>query len=171
MDKNKILKLLLFIFAPLLILLLFVVLWMRKSDATPGPISENTANKIVEQVANKPLPTLAKKGEKDEKLQRETDSFLPLFGNMPSVPVYVVDAPVLKAGTNVEHGVAYADCENKNVPTIFVKKGFYQKANQKMLVNILKHELTHAYFCRQGIQAGHDERWRKKFTEVGGIGN
>jgi predicted SprT family Zn-dependent metalloprotease len=67
--------------------------------------------------------------------------------------------------------LAYTTCENQNVPTIFIKKVFYQKNNQIQITNILKHELTHAYFCRQGFQVGHDERWRKKFASIGGYGN
>lgn len=171
MDKNKIFKLLLFIFAPLFSLILVVVIWFWKSQPTAQPISENTANKTVENVSNKPSQTPQIKGTKDEKLQRQTDALVPLFGNFQSVPVFVVDEPIKHSSSGAEPGVAYADCDRKNVPTIYVKKEFYQKANPKMLTNILKHELTHAYFCRQGIQAGHDERWRKKFTEVGGFGN
>lgn len=170
MDKNKILKLLFFIFAPLILLTLVAFWWFRNSETTPQPQVENTANKV-ETIANKPGPTPDKRIEKNEKLQRQTDALLTLFGKMPSVPVFVKDEPVVKSGNETQKGVAYAACENKNVPTIFVKKSFYQKANNKELINILKHELTHAYFCLQGIQAGHDERWRKKFTEVGGIGN
>lgn len=109
--------------------------------------------------------------EKIPTLQNEADLLLPLFDRMPQVPVFVKDAPVLKRGTNVQTGVAYTDCQNKTNPTVYVKRVFYERANRKQLVNILKHELTHAYFCRQGIQAAHDARFRRKFKEVGGFGN
>lgn len=142
--------------------------------------SENNSN-IVEninsnsnQTANNPAnvnkSSLDNKTTKDLKLQSQSDSYLKLFDNMPSVPVFVRDEPILRTGSETQKGVAYADCLNKQ-PTIYVKKIFYDKANPKMLTNILKHELTHAYFCRQGHQQGHDELWRKKFREVGGIGN
>lgn len=109
--------------------------------------------------------------EKIPALQTEADRLLKLFDDMPAVPVFVKDAPVLKKGTNVETSVAYTDCQNKTNPTIYVKRVFYAKANQKQLTNILKHEMTHAWFCRQGVAASHDARFRRKFKEVGGFGN
>jgi hypothetical protein len=109
--------------------------------------------------------------ERDAKLQAETDALLPLFDKMPPVPVYLKDEPILKSGANTERGLAYTDCYGQARPAIFVKKIFYQKNNRKQLVNALKHELTHAWLCRQGIMSGHDERFRRKFKEVGGIGN
>ncbi len=123
-------------------------------------------------VANKPITEQEpQKGRSDPKLQRESDALLSLFENLPRVKVFVTDEPLEKAGSNVERGVAYTDCSMEKVPTIYVKNPFYSKANRKQLVNILKHELTHAWFCTQGIQTGHDARFRKKFTEVGGFGN
>lgn len=141
--------------------------------------SSSTVN-VINSLANKSTPTpistttqtpIPKNLQKDEKLQKQADEFLPLFDKMPSVPIFVKDEPVLKTGSETQKGVGYTLCESDNQPVIYLKKAFYQKANQKQLTNILKHELTHAYFCRQGIQAGHDERWRKKFKEVGGVGN
>jgi len=111
------------------------------------------------------------KVERDQKLQSETDALLPLFDNMPSVPVYLKDEPVLKAGTNVDTGLAYTHCFGQERPAIFFKKVFYQKNNRKQIVNALKHELTHAWLCRQGVMSGHDARFYKKFRQVGGIGN
>ncbi len=107
----------------------------------------------------------------DENLQAETDALLSLFDQMPSVRIKIKEEPILSSGTNTERGVAYTNCENHGFPTIFVKKIFYQKANRKQLTNILKHELTHAWLCRQQLMAGHDERFREKFTQVGGFGN
>jgi SprT-like family len=107
----------------------------------------------------------------DKKLQAETDALLPLFDSMPPVPIYLKDAPVLQTGTNVETGMAYTHCYNQEFPFILVKKTFYQKANRKQLINALKHELTHAWLCRRRIMSGHDERFRQKFKQVGGIGN
>ena len=110
--------------------------------------------------------------ERDTKLQAETDALLPLFDRMPSVPIYVKDEPKLKAGTNTEKGAAYAFCDAPNSPIIFMKKGFYQKANRKQLINALKHELTHAWLCRKGLPSeGHDAKFRQKFKKVGGFGN
>lgn len=111
------------------------------------------------------------KSLKDEKLQRETDTLLVFFDRMPSVPVFIRDEPVLKSGSETQKGVAYTDCQARKNPTIYVKKDFYERTNRKQLVNILKHELTHAWFCRQGIIAGHDARFRKKFADAGGFGN
>ena len=129
-----------------------------------------------EKISATPAPTAAKtepeeKRERNAKLQTETDALLPLFGKMPQVPVYLKDEIIKREGSNVERGVAYTTCENKNQPVIFVKKVFYEKANRKMLTNILKHELTHAWQCREGMMWGHDEQFRKKFKAVGGFGN
>lgn len=109
--------------------------------------------------------------EENSNLQDETKALLPLFDNMPPVPVFVKDEPILKKGTSIEKGVAYTNCDAHRTPSIFIKKIFHEKANRIMLVNILKHELTHAWLCRQGISAGHDERFRRKFEQVGGFGN
>ena len=109
--------------------------------------------------------------ERAMKLQKETDALLQLFDKMPQVPVFLKNEIINKEGSNTERGVAYTTCENKNQPTIFVKKVFYENANGKQLVNILKHELTHAWQCRQETMWGHDERFRRKFKEVGGFGN
>lgn len=106
-----------------------------------------------------------------ESLQNESDALLPLFDEMPSVAVYVADQPIDKSGSSIEKGVAYTSCERNDKPYIFIKKDFYEKTNRKQLVNILKHELTHAWLCRQNLMAGHDELFRRKFTEVGGFGN
>ncbi len=131
-----------------------------------------STNKTSNASTNKPNPILNDKVAKDSKLQTQSDSLLNLFDNMPSVPVFTKDEPILKTGTVLERGLAYTACDvHDNKPTIFIKKAFYEKGNQKQIVNILKHELTHAYFCRQGFQVGHDERWRKKFESIGGFGN
>lgn len=128
------------------------------------------------QISATPAPTVAKpetaeKRERNAKLQSDADALLPLFGKMPQVPVYLKDEIINKEGTNTERGVAYTTCENKNQPVIYVKKVFYEKSNRKMLVNILKHELTHAWQCREGMMLGHNSQFRKKFEEVGGFGN
>ena len=107
----------------------------------------------------------------DANLQAQADALLPLFDDMPPVKIYVSTAPIIKSGANIESGVAYTECEPGALPLIFVKQDFYQHTNQRQLTNILKHELTHAFFCRQKIAAAHDARFRRKFTEVGGFGN
>ncbi len=168
MTKTKVFLLLFFVIAALF-LAAAVAVWYFFLSPTVEKTETNT-NQPTNRVANIPS-TPEKKFERDAKLQREADALLPLFDKMPSVAVYLKDEPVLKGGTNVENGVAYNVCENKTNPMIFVKQAFYQKANSKQLVNILKHELTHAWFCRQGIQAGHDARFREKFKQVGGFGN
>jgi len=110
--------------------------------------------------------------EHDDNLQAEADALLPLFDNMPRVPIFIKDDPMLTTGTNTERGAAYTYCYPREFPTIFVKKIFYQKANQKQLINALKHELTHAWLCRQGLMSvGHNEVFRQKFSQVGGFGN
>src|SRR6185369_6824096 len=75
--------------------------------------------------------------DREDKLQAETDALLPLFDRMPPVPVYIKDEPILKSGTNTERGVAYTNCDGNELPSIFVKKIFYQKTNRKQLINIL----------------------------------
>lgn len=170
MPKNKLIKIsLIAIFA---FSLLFSAFLFGRYFFFSADTNETQTNLNKTPVSNiNTAKTPDKKTEKDIKLQAKSDSLLYLFDKMPSVPVYLVDEPIVRGGSNVEHGVAYTACENKNQPTIFVKKAFYEKRNEKQLVNILKHELVHAYFCRQGIQAEHDERFRKKFKEVGGFGN
>jgi hypothetical protein len=112
------------------------------------------------------------KFERDGKLQTDADALLPLFDKMPPVPVYLKDELIIKTGSNVEKGVAYTDCDKNVIPTIFFKKVFYRKANKKQLTNILKHELTHAWLCRQQLMSvGHGAMFQKKFKQVGGFGN
>ena len=156
--------LLFFALAAMILAGVFALYWMLKPADQPLDAIVLPTPAIV-----KPEPK--QDFERSAKLQTETDALLPLFGKMPPVPAFLKDEIINKEGSSTERGVAYTACENKNQPTIFVKKVFFEKANKKQLVNILKHELTHAYFCRQGIQAGHDAKFRKKFTEVGGIGN
>ena len=115
--------------------------------------------------------TSVRRLESDDKLQAETDALLPLFENMPPVAVFLKNEPVLKTGSSIETGVAYTDCAAHLRPTIYIKKDFYEKTNRKQLVNILKHELTHAWLCRRQLMAGHDALFRRKFAAVGGFGN
>lgn len=140
------------------------------SACTSSPPAVN----VVENTSTPtPIPTATPKPdyETNDKLQLQANTLLKLFGNMPQVPVYIRDEPIIKTGSETQKGVAYTTCVDKKNPTIFVKKIFFQKANDKQLTNILKHELVHAWFCRQGEIIGHDERFRKKFKEVGGFGN
>ena len=106
-----------------------------------------------------------------ESLQAESDALLSLFDEMPSVAVFVDDRPIQASGTSIDTGVAFTSCETSEKPVIYLKKDFYEKTNRKQLVNILKHELTHAWACRQNVMGGHDELFRRKFTSVGGFGN
>lgn len=109
--------------------------------------------------------------ETNAKLQAEADALLPLFDKMLPVTVYLKDEIINPKGSTIERGVAYTTCAQRNQPAIYLKKIFYTKANRRQLINILKHELTHSYFCRKGSQQGHDAQFRQKFTEVGGFGN
>ena len=168
---SSIAKIILVVFAIFVFLLagVFAILYFAfwsKSDS-----AEINSNKTPEQISNvAKTPTPKPKGERNSKLQSDLDSLLPLFDKMRSVPIYLTNEPIQKGEEGKEGGVAYNVCERDN-PTIFMKRAFYDKGNRKQIVNILKHELTHAYFCRQGIQAGHDARFREKFTQVGGFGN
>ena len=146
-----------------------LLVMMSACTSSPPPVNEIVENKSTPPPTQTPTPK--PDFETDARLQIQANSLLKLFGNMPYVPVFIKDEPIIKTGSETQKGVAYTTCENKKDPTIFVKKIFYQKANEKQLTNILKHELVHAWFCRQGEIIGHDERFRKKFKEVGGIGN
>lgn len=154
-----------------LLLLAFGCSRMEQQNQAVVNISGNqtAANNSQNQTVKKVVPE--EKFERDEKLQAEADALLPLFDKMASVPVYVKDEAILKGGTNTEKGIAYTDCKDHKTPTIFVKKNFYRKTNRKQIVNMLKHELTHAWLCRQEIMWGHDERFYKKFRQIGGFGN
>lgn len=107
----------------------------------------------------------------DPKLQAEADALLALFDKMPPVSVYLTGETIRKSGTNTERSVAYTHCESHTNPAIYLKRDFYEKTNKKQITNILKHELTHAWLCRQKLMSGHDENFRRKFAEVGGFGN
>ncbi|CAN5276135.1 hypothetical protein BH10ACI1_BH10ACI1_21090 [soil metagenome] len=109
--------------------------------------------------------------EYNAKLQNDADALLNLFDGMDSVPIFLKDEPIIKTGTNTERGVAYTTCDGNEFPKIFVKKIFYQKTNRIQLNNILKHELTHSWLCRQQLMSGHDARFRQKFEQIGGFGN
>ncbi len=178
MNSNRLFKLLIIFATALLILAVaysikyfFFTSSENNQVEITSNINQSSTNKTNNIPINKPTQISNTKVEKDLVLQKQSDSLLNLFDKMPSVPVFIKDEPILQNGTNTERGLGYTTCENKNVPTIFIKKVFYQKQNQKQITNILKHELTHAYFCRQGFQVGHDERWRKKFESIGGFGN
>lgn len=140
------------------------------------------APKQIEKTAETPVQTPVRetvipdsrfdRAAHNDKLQAEADALLPLFDNMPSVPIYIKDEPMLKAGTNTDTGAAYAFCDAPALPAIIMKKIFYEKANRKQLINALKHELTHTWLCRKQVKsAGHDARFRQKFKQVGGWGN
>ncbi len=173
MSKTNLFKFIIIAFAVICLIIGTVFLTMRYVFPSPEIVRvEVGANSVANRVsADKILPIRNDKIEKDARLQTQADSLLNLFDNMPSVPVFIKDEPILKTGTNTERGLGYTTCENKNTPTVYIKKVFYQKKNQKQIINILKHELTHAYFCRQGLQVDHDSRWRKKFESIGGFGN
>lgn len=160
-------------------LLILVVAFLLKmyvfttSENNQAEVVSNSINTNVNKIlfsSNKPDPIWNEKVSKDFELQKKADSFLYLLDKMPQVPVFLKDEPILKQGTNTEKGLAYTICES-NQPTIFVKKIFYQQKNFKQIDNVLKHELVHAYFCRQGVQVGHDKLWRDKFKSIGGFGN
>ncbi len=116
-------------------------------------------------------PISREKSDRNDNVQAETDALLSFFDQMPPVPVFLKEEPIIVSGTNTERAVAYTDCAAHDNPTITVKESFYQKANHIQIVNILKHELTHAWLCRQELMSGHDARFRQKFAQVGGIGN
>lgn len=124
-----------------------------------------------EPVANDAVPAVSNLPETDARLQAEADALLALFDNMPSVPVFVADEVISKSGTNTERGVAYTNCDDFQNPSIVFKREFRERVNDKQRINILKHELTHAWLCRQRLMNGHDEAFRKKFASVGGFGN
>jgi SprT-like family len=166
------LKKLLFLIALLAIAIFTAAVIWNHFQTPPLVETQENSNSQTAQISNaKPEKPLEKKLERNSKLQAQTDSLLYLFDKIPSVPIYLKDEPIIKNGTNVEHGVAYTDCGKNKSPTIYIKKVFYEKANQKQLTNILKHELTHAWQCKKSIMSGHDAEFRKKFTEVGGFGN
>lgn len=153
----------------ILFFLLIISAVVGCSKPTPPNVVANVTP-IVSQNSNSQNANV-RKGGRNSKLQSQADSLLFHFDRMPPVPVYLTDEAILKGGTNVENGIAYTDCGKNKTPEIFMKKVFYDKGNQKQLVNILKHELTHAWQCRRGGMRGHDAEFRKKFEQVGGFGN
>lgn len=166
MKKSGLFVIIIFISAALCGLWLFTTFFRSPPETAIANVEKPPANTINER--NKKIPI---DYERNTKLQTESDALLTLFDKMPQVPIFLKDEVINKEGTNTERGVAYTTCENNNKPTIFMKKVFYEKANRKQLVNILKHELTHAWQCRRQYTWGHDEKFRKKFKQVGGFGN
>lgn len=148
---------------PVLIIALTLVVACRE---TPRPVVKP---------ATAPAPAVSRtpeqKGIKDPEIQKEADRIVPLFGTMRKVEVYIVDEPIESRDASVEPGVAYTVCSPDKVPIIYLKRAFSTKAPKKQMTNILKHELTHAWFCTQGIRTDHDARFRAKLNEVGGFGN
>ncbi len=141
------------------------------NSLSQAPNPQPPANTIL-PTPTKTVTAPLKNFEQNKKLQSESDALLPLFDKMPVVPVYLSDELIEKEGSSVEKGVAYTTCESIQSPEIIMKKSFFQKANQKQLINILKHELTHAWLCRQNeMSVGHGELFQKKFRQVGGFGN
>lgn len=150
-----------------------LILSVMMISCSSSPISSNSEN-LSRNPANTPsqnkTPQSQKNVKTDNKLQQQTDALLHFF-DMQAVPVFINDEPVLKKGSETQKGVAYTKCESKN-PSIIMKRIFYEKANEKQLTNILKHELTHAWLCRKGMMAtGHGKEFRDKFKQSGGIGN
>lgn len=169
MQRSSIFKIIIFVFAAFVLLVSGVVfIYYFFLNTHTAELNSNKTPEHITNVVKTPSPK--PKGERNSKLQSDLDSLLPLFDKMRSVPIYLTNELIQKGEEGKEGGVAYNVCERDN-PTIFMKRAFYDKGNRKQIVNILKHELTHAYFCRQGIQAGHDARFREKFTQVGGFGN
>lgn len=141
------------------------------------PNTQNTANTEVNRAAlsvaannnnasAKSFLLLKKKLTEDSVLQKESDDLLYLFDKMPQVPIYIVDEPVINDGDETERASAYTLCENKDQPTILVKRVFYEKNKQKHIVAILRHELVHAWFCQQGQRVGHDEPFKEKLKLI-----
>jgi hypothetical protein len=161
-------KVFLVIFLAAAIFLGFIGLYFLLKPTELPSLSAQTSPTQIPTISKLPIDENV---EKNSKLQAETNALLPFFNNMPQVPVYLKDEIINKEGSNTERGVAYTICDNQNQPIIFVKKVFYRKNNRKQIKNILKHELTHAWQCRQGIMWGHGEDFQKKFKEVGGFGN
>lgn len=116
--------------------------------------------------SNQSVLLAKKKLEKNKRLQFETNAWLHLFGKMQEVSTYIVDEPVINDGDETERASAYTLCENNNQPTILVKRVFYEKNKPKHVAAILRHELVHAWFCQQGIRAGHDEQFQKKLKSI-----
>ncbi len=144
-----------------------VLLYNLFQQANVPPLTNNNL-----QTPAKDASAPEKKFEQNQNLQAEANALLRLFDKMPVVPVYLSEELIEKEGSNVEKGVAYTICENSKNPEIMMKKSFFQKANHKQLINILKHEMTHAWLCRQNeMSVGHGELFQKKFKSVGGFGN
>jgi SprT-like family len=179
MGKSTLLKLLIGFCAvvglAIASIFLITTFFFGSSETNLAEISSNANqalnSKVVNVANNRHNPIWNNKVAKDDGLQTQANALLKIFDNMPPVPIYLKDEPILPTGTNTERGLAYTICEDSNKPTIFVKKVFYQKNNQKQITNVLKHELVHAWFCRQGVQVGHDEQFRRKFESIGGFGN
>lgn len=160
----------------LIVFILFGFIFYHKNNSNTA-ISNANVNLI--NANNKPKPSsnanvnsvVKINLRRDQSLQKQADSLLILFDKIPSVPVYLTDESIFKEGTNVERGLAYTKCIDSGKPEIFIKDQFYQNKNKKQIINILKHELTHAWQCHRGIMSGHDLEFREKFESIGGFGN
>ena len=118
MSKTRIIILLSIISAA--IIATIIVLTWQTSDSTSQNVENNSSN-IQNTIANKPIANVPKQNlDHDRKLQAEADSLLKLFNNMPQVPVYLKDEPIMKTGSETQRGLAYATCEPDRKPTIFI---------------------------------------------------
>lgn len=93
-------------------------------------------------------------------LQSQADSYLPLFDNMPSVPVRVVNERIAK-----DRNVAYFDPVRK---TIFFKREYLNRGQG--VTGTLKHEMVHAWMHWKGkdwdANRTHGPTFQAKLTEV-----
>ncbi len=137
----------------------------------PPPTEKSLPEVLIHPIAQPAVSSDSRfdKVDHDANLQAEADGLLPLFDQMPSVPIYLKDDPILKSGTNIETGNAYTHCDGNKFPFIFVKKTYYRKVHRTRLINTLKHEMTHAWLCRQQMMSvGHGALFREKLARVGG---
>lgn len=95
----------------------------------------------------------------EPKLQNYANSLLSThFDGMPSVPVYIKDQPIDDNGNSLARSLAYYSSatlnsikkRSKTAGYIVIKKSFLEKANEKELDNVLKHELIHAWLDWKG---------------------
>jgi hypothetical protein len=93
-------------------------------------------------------------------LQSQADSYLYLFDNMPSVPIRIINEPIVK-GENV----AYFD-PLRNV--IFVRQEYVNQGQG--LRKTLKHEMVHAWMHWKGMDwrasKNHGATFQAKFNKV-----
>src|SRR5436190_24242028 len=95
----------------------------------------------------------------DTDIQRIADSQLHLFSGLPRLITYLSDVPL-------NDGKYWARChvgskDGKKWSVIEMKSDYYNKVPRVDIVQVIQHELIHAWLFWRGIPCGHNEAFNE----------